>query len=184
MNNKIKCTKCHEIKSHGDFHDSVLKEGWHCCKECRKKVAKKYYFKNKEKLILSAKNWKTENSERSTEYHKNYNKQHKERIKIYRLEYDKRPEIIKLKSDQYKKRRLSLSDKEKNKIRTRMRDKAANAAKTLSDTYIACTIFRANTKTIPNELIELKRAELLLKRAIFEINNKANEIYCNQSSKS
>ncbi len=68
------CTKCKEQKPLGDFRkQSSTKDGLkYYCKECDDKTAKRYYEKNKKKIITKVTQWKKDNPDKVKDYKKSY----------------------------------------------------------------------------------------------------------------
>jgi predicted methyltransferase len=68
------CTKCKEEKSLGDFRkQSSTKDGLkYYCKECDDKTAKRYYEKNKKKIITKVTQWQKDNPDKVKDYKKSY----------------------------------------------------------------------------------------------------------------
>ena len=68
------CTKCKEEKSLGDFRkQSSTKDGLkYYCKKCDNRIAKKYYEKNKGKIVNNVKQWQKDNPNKVKEYKKSY----------------------------------------------------------------------------------------------------------------
>ena len=68
------CTKCKEEKSLGDFRkQSSTKDGLkYYCKECDDITAKKYYEKNKKKIITKVTQWQKDNPSKVKDYKKSY----------------------------------------------------------------------------------------------------------------
>ena len=73
INMKI-CTKCKEEKSLEDFRkQSSTKDGLkYYCKECDDRTAKKYYERNKNKIISKVTQWQKENPDKVKSYKKSY----------------------------------------------------------------------------------------------------------------
>ena len=68
------CTKCKEAKALGAFRrQSSTKDGLkYFCKECDDATAKKYYKKNKKKIITKVTQWQKDNPNKVKEYKKSY----------------------------------------------------------------------------------------------------------------
>ena len=73
MNVKV-CTKCKELKALGAFRrQSSTKDGLkYYCKECDDKTAKRYYEKNKKKIITKVTQWQKDNPNKVKDYKKSY----------------------------------------------------------------------------------------------------------------
>ena len=68
------CTKCKEGKSLGDFRkQGSTKDGLkYYCKECDDRTAKRYYEKNKKKIITKVTQWQKNNPRKVKDYKKSY----------------------------------------------------------------------------------------------------------------
>jgi hypothetical protein len=68
------CTKCKEGKPLGDFRkQGSTKDGLkYCCKKCDDEAAKKYYQKNKNKIITNVTQWQKNNPNKVKDYKKIY----------------------------------------------------------------------------------------------------------------
>jgi hypothetical protein len=68
------CTKCKESKALGAFRkQSSTKDGLkYCCKGCDDEAAKKYYQKNKNKIITNVTQWQKNNPNKVKDYKKIY----------------------------------------------------------------------------------------------------------------
>ncbi len=68
------CTKCKEEKSLEDFRkQSSTKDGLkYYCKECDDRTAKRYYEKNKKKIIIKVTQWQKDNPSKVRDYKKSY----------------------------------------------------------------------------------------------------------------
>ena len=68
------CTKCKEPKALGAFRkQSSTKDGLkYCCKKCDDEAAKKYYQKNKNKIITNVTQWQKNNPNKVKDYKKSY----------------------------------------------------------------------------------------------------------------
>jgi hypothetical protein len=77
------CRKCGILKILPDFDkDSSHKSGYsYTCKECRRKYAKEYAVKNKEKIQHRAKCWRITNKESLVIKKKKYAEEHRESIR-------------------------------------------------------------------------------------------------------
>ena len=74
------CTKCKESLPLSEFRkQSSTKDGLkYYCKRCDNQSAKKYYEKNKNKIISKVTEWQKENPEKVKDYKKTYYKKIKE----------------------------------------------------------------------------------------------------------
>jgi hypothetical protein len=68
------CTKCKEQKPLEAFRrQSSTKDGLkYYCKECDDTTAKKYYEKNKKKIIIKVTQWQKDNPNKVRDYKKSY----------------------------------------------------------------------------------------------------------------
>ena len=68
------CTKCKETKALGAFRKQAsTKDGLkYCCKGCDDEAAKKYYQKNKNKIITNVTQWQKNNPNKVKDYKKSY----------------------------------------------------------------------------------------------------------------
>jgi len=68
------CTKCKEQKPLEAFRkQSSTKDGLkYYCKECDDKTAKRYYEKNKKKIITKVTQWQKDNPDKVKDYKKSY----------------------------------------------------------------------------------------------------------------
>jgi predicted methyltransferase len=68
------CTKCKEQKPLAAFRkQSSTKDGLkYYCKECDDKTAKRYYEKNKKKIITKVTQWQKDNPDKVKDYKKSY----------------------------------------------------------------------------------------------------------------
>lgn len=133
-------------------YTSIKKDVIRCGKCVRKLYNKNYRAKNREKIAIMKRNWIKENEDR-----------HKKCNKIWR---EKNKDLLAKKEKLWREKNKDkiIIYKEKNK------DKIALIKKTyrdnLTDGYIAADILRIPLLECPTELIELKRAVIMLKREI------------------
>ena len=68
------CTKCKEQKPLTAFRrQSSTKDGLkYYCKECDDRTAKRYYEKNKKKIIIKVTQWQKDNPTKVKDYKKSY----------------------------------------------------------------------------------------------------------------
>ena len=68
------CTKCKESKALGAFRrQNSTKDGLkYYCKECDDATAKRYYKKNKKKIITKVTQWQKDNPTKVKDYKKSY----------------------------------------------------------------------------------------------------------------
>ena len=69
------CTKCKGTFQFSEFRkQSSTKDGLkYYCKRCDDEIAKKYYEKNKNKIVNNVKQWQKDNPNKVKEYKKSYN---------------------------------------------------------------------------------------------------------------
>ena len=179
-----KCTKCGEVKAVSEFHkDKYSKDGFFDeCKECRKK----YYQANKEKILEYDKQYRQANKEKIKEYSKKYYQANKEKRKKYR---QANKEKIKEQKKKYRQANKEKEKEQKKKYYQANKEKILEYSKKycqdnrnkLADPYVI-DIIRHQTnsmlkaKDIPQELIELKRNSLILKRKIKDNGKKTTNL--------
>ena len=68
------CTKCKGTFQFSEFRkQSSTKDGLkYYCKRCDDEIAKKYYEKNKNKIVNNVKQWQKDNPNKVKEYKKSY----------------------------------------------------------------------------------------------------------------
>lgn len=88
----IKCPSCKENKDECEFsHDRVTKTGFYYqCKSCQKISYKKWYVKNKERLIRKAAEWNKNNPSKKAKCNRNWCKKHPDRMKFFYRKYSKK----------------------------------------------------------------------------------------------
>lgn len=147
--NKV-CSKCKEVKSLDAFGKRSASKDWlrSHCNACRGKLWKVYYQNNQDKTL-----------ERAKVYHHTNRKKILEKQKVYRQ--INREKVLKMyKAYRQKSREIILS---KQKIKHQV----------MSETYVIQTLKQTTSLTTQQiqlhpELIEFKRAQILLNRAIKE----------------
>ena len=155
------------------------------CKPCMTSYRKAYYEANKERCKEQVREW----NKRNPDYHTNWQKANPDKLKRHREaarprarehmreQYWKDPEAARLKVRQYKAANIETvkaKKKEWNQSnRPHLRAYYNSKTKQLSDSYIrnklAANHKRERTlrsEDIPQELVELKRFQLLLKREL------------------
>lgn len=155
------------------------------CKPCMSTYQKAYYESNKKRIQEQirewnkqhpnyTRNWQKENLEKHKQHRENARPRARERAKE---KYWEDPEAARLKVRQYKaanKESVKAKQKEWNELnRSHLRDYYNKQTKQLSDSYIrnklAANHKRERTlrsEDIPQELVELKRFQLLLRREL------------------
>lgn len=149
------CRNEHDFKCSGM---SLRYKTGSCC-ECAILNSEKWQRNNKKKKAECVKRYRTKNKEKISEQGREYYKNNKEKIDRRRAEY-----------------RLMADRKEVKKRADNKHNKKRVAE--LSDIYIKNQIVKLGTintfKEIPQELIDLKRQQLKLHRAIKEATNGLN----------
>ncbi len=155
------------------------------CTPCREVYRKAYYEANKERCKAQMREWQKNNPD----YCANWQKENPDKVKQYRAasrprareymreQYWKDPEAARLRSKQFKAANPELIKTEKRKWvaenKEHLRKYFSRKTAELSDSYIrnklATNHKRERTlrsKDIPQELVELKRLQLLLQREL------------------
>jgi hypothetical protein len=98
LQNTKKCPNCKEIKTLDNFYCSKKEKKFRSwCKECYKKISKKYYQENREKINqYQKKYYKEHNKKYYIEYNKKYRKENREKINQYQKKYYKNKKQKKL----------------------------------------------------------------------------------------
>ncbi len=145
------CTKCHIEKSESNFYIRKATgyfQSW--CKKCLSIYRKQYNKENREKVKEFQKRYQEENRDKIRETEKHYQKKNAKKLRRMRKEYKKEnAEKINAQNVQHRKR---MSDQYIKKL-------IANQISRGSGTTI-------KFKNIPNEIIELKRKQIQIKRLI------------------
>jgi len=158
-----KCSKCGEVKAVSEFYkDKYSKDGVRSsCKECKKQ----YYKANNEKILGQKKQHYKANKKKIKKYNKQYQQANKEKIKEHRKQYyQANKEQIK----EYNKQYYQANNEQ---IIEQKKQYDQDNINKLGDTYIK-DIIRKQTNgmlkasDMPEELIELKRNNIILKRKI------------------
>lgn len=167
------------------------------CKSCVYTYHKAYYEKNKEHIKSQIKAWQTQRPDYFNEYMREWKKKNPEKVAAYhekhrpeklkrsREKYWSDPETARQKVREYKEANPELTKARKRKWLQSSKEhlrKYYNAlTENLSDSYVRGKIARKSkrkeilsAKDIPQELVELKRFELLIKREIKKCNTSAN----------
>jgi hypothetical protein len=182
------CLACKQELSIDSFRIVVVKGAQKYqakCKPCMAAYQKAYYEANKERILEQVREW----NKRNPDYHTNWQKENPDKLKRHREaarprarehmreQYWKDPEAARLKVRQYKAANIETvkaKKKEWNQSnRPHLRAYYNSKTKQLSDSYIrnklAANHKRERTlrsEDIPQELVELKRFQLLLKREL------------------
>ena len=135
------CSKCKQSKPLSEFHKNRSLPGGHhyYCKPCRKS------------------------------YETPLRKIHRENRKEQQKEYRKRPEVAERENARYKRYYHSLSGEKKKLYMARKRRNARHQSKQLSDGYVRGILAKKTSilpSEIPQELVDLKRVHLLIKREL------------------
>ena len=140
----------------------------HSCKKCIKEYYPIYYKKNKKKLSLIAKSYYKKNRKIRQSYQRNYYKQNKEKCRNSVKKWLSIPKNRKQQT--FLCRRWERQNPEK--FKKQIKDKNKRKIKYLYDSYVKCQILKSKYteglcfKDIPNDLVETKRALLLINREI------------------
>lgn len=163
------------------------------CKPCGRAYQRAYYEQHKDRIKLQVKEW----HEQRPNYIKDWMKNNPEKVKLHkenhrpkRLQYSRErywadPETAKQKSKEYRDANPELMRERKQKwiqsSKEHLRNYYNGLTKNLSDSYIRGKLARKSkrkeilsAKDIPQELVELKRFEILIKRELKKCNTSAN----------
>ena len=158
---KKKCSKCGEVKALSEFNkDKSNKNGYaSVCRSCKIEYSRNHYNKNKAKLAEKQRDYKEKNRDKVNEAARKYVRENNNKINKYRRELRKK--------DTDKARRTDREYHKKNRdIITGRRTKKRES---LSDAYvrnILVNVFCIDKNIITQEMIEIKRLEMTLKRLI------------------
>jgi hypothetical protein len=150
------CKTCNEEKPLDLFSKEKRNSDGHAgqCISCRKEYVAKYYIKNKEEIDKKNKINFNNNREKFLQVQKIYYQKNLEQALLQRKEWRQRnPEKVKESNQKHK-------------------YKKAICSKNLTDSYVKSQLTKRTpicNKEIPQELIELKRIQMLINR---EIRNK------------
>ena len=133
------------------------------CRECLLQYKKQWYIKNKNRHSLKCKEYYRENKDKIDIINKKWKDNNKERVAKNKKDYR-----IKNKEYLYNLTKLwRQKNKEKRKVDSKNRSESSREK--LDDNYVKSTLTsRSNLqfKDIPNELIEIQRLRLQIKREI------------------
>lgn len=160
-----KCSKCGEVKPlHAYQRKQAAKDGLqYTCKECQREIRAEYYLNNKKNFAERSKKYREENKEKYVARSKKYYLENKDKLIAYQNKY--KQENKKKVAD----RKGAYREKNLDKILMDGRNIAKEYSDTLHDSHIKTIISNVSNlkrKDIPQELIELKREQLKLHRAI------------------
>jgi len=163
------------------------------CKPCGQAYQKAYYEQHKDRIKLQIKEWHEQRPNYITDWRKNNVekvKLHREKNRPRRLQYSREkywadPELARQKVKDYREANPELIKERKLEWRQSSKEHLRNyyngLTKNLSDSYIRGKLARKSkrkeilsAKDIPQELVELKRFELLIKRELKKCNTSAN----------
>lgn len=139
-----RCSKCGEVKPLEMFSNSVKGKYGHKsnCKHCDRVRDQERYVENHERLKAASAKWRKENLEKARGYAAKWRKENRERVNAYAAKWDaKNPEKVKAMSANWRKKGRDV----------------------LSDSYVSNSLGIA-LKNCPQQLIELKREQLMLHR--------------------
>lgn len=152
---KVKtCTKCGKTK-HGD--EININQSW--CKACKKE----YRVNNKEKVRSAQKKWYKENKEKCNNRSRNHYQKNKAKMIGISKKYREKNK------DDLLKKRKSYKEKHKNEINLKARKYNKNIVRLITVGYLKRRIkveLKLNYEDITPEMIEIKRAQITLKRLI------------------
>jgi hypothetical protein len=164
-------------KDNREYMRTLQKKHYERNKEKYKEKYKKYYQANKEKALALCRAWRLRNPERSKELYKAYRDKNREKIlkaqrawvKAWRLN---NPE-------QSNARRKKHYEKHKERYKAVFREKSKEIVEQMPDRYINFILNYGKKKedriAYPKEILEAKRAQILVMRAIKLIDK--GEIY-------
>lgn len=141
------CSKCKKVKSLAYFTvDSNVKSGKGArCKECKANMYAEYLANNKEKIIARSVKYRANNKRELNAKAAKYRNNNKEKIAATSAKH-------------------YANNKEK--INYRRAKYRRNGVDTISDVYVRQLLARDSPIQILQELIELKRIQLLIKREL------------------
>ena len=197
--NKV-CVTCNQELSIDLFREITVKgvtKRQGRCKPCVQTYQKSYYEQNKDHIKAQIKEWHEQRPNYSNEYMREWKKKNPDKVKAYhekhrperlkrsREKYWADPETARQKVREYKEANPELTKARKKKwlqsSREHLRNYYNGLTKNLSDSYIRGKLARKSkrkeilsAKDIPQELVELKRFELLIKRELKKCNTLAN----------
>lgn len=154
-----KCTKCGEVKSLSEFSKDKSKRSG--CQSACKCCVSIYIKANKDKIKAKDKAYYEANKEKINANVKAYKDANKDKIKAYMNVY------IKKNKDKTKTKHKKYYKANRDKIKERQKKIYNYNSDNLSDGYISHRL-AIPISSCPPELIELKRAQLKLIRAIKE----------------
>ena len=183
-----KCSKCGEVKAVSEFYkNKYIKDRF--CNHC-KKCMKQYYQSNKEKVLEQSKKYYQANNEKIKERQKQYRQANNEKMKQYNKQYyQANNEKMKERQKQYRQannEKMKQYNKQyrqanKEKIKEQRKQYRQDDRNKLADSYIKDLIRNQTNgmlkaKDIPQELIELKRNNIILKRKIKDNGKKTTNL--------
>jgi len=194
-----KCSKCGEVKAVSEFNKNKnRKDGLHTyCKKCVKQYyqvnkektleqKKQYRQANKEKIKERKKKYYQVNKEKTLEHNKQYRQANKEKIKERKKKYYQANKEKTLEhSKQYRqanKEKIEQYNKQYRQAnKEKLKEKSKDNRNKLVDPYIKTIISKQTNgmlkaKDIPQELIELKRNNIILKRKIKDNGKEATNL--------
>lgn len=164
------CNKCKEEKSFDNFCvNKRVSDGFdYTCKVCRSEIRRNRYAnlseEKKNKLRNECKKWRLKMSplEAKEYYRKSYLKHRDYELAVKRKQYKENPEFYKKKSKKYREANKKL-------VSAKATERARKERIELYDYVVKRSIIQGTElkmKDIPQELVDLKRVQLLIYREI------------------
>lgn len=180
------CRACSKAKSSAfaknnkDHMRTLSKNYYEKNKEKYKQKFKVYYEANREKAIQACREWRLKNPERYKELDKAYRDRNRDRILKRQREWIKSWRLNN--PQESNARRKKNYEKHKEKYKAEFRENSKKIVEQMPDRYINYILNYGKKKEdrliYPKEILEAKRAQILLMRAIKLINKgEANEKY-------
>lgn len=160
-----RCSKCGEVKALEEFRREARNKDGRCssCKMCARAPEKKYYEENRETVLAKRKRYYEENRETVLAKQKRYREENPERVRARRKRYYKKNrETVLARGKRY-------CEDNPESVRARQERYRKRSAKRLDDAYVRKVLTHGTLLTfgdIPKDLIEAKRAQLQLLRAV------------------
>lgn len=176
------CTKCEKNLPISLFNKRApSKDGLdYRCRDCNKKGSETWRKDNPEKARAASERWRKEKPEEARKYRNKWRSENLEHARLYARDWAKKerrrnPEKAKLKDKKYRSTDLHKIARKRSywKNPEKARARSAKQVITISDAYIV-RLFRQNAEIIPaksinQNIIELKRAQLLIARELRKV---------------